>query len=333
MRLESPPPRTALNAAVRRPLVSVGIPAYNRPELLRETLASLAAQEKFADFEVVVCDDLGLAATRAAVENSGLARVRYIRNVRPLGAVANWNRTIAESTGEWVSVLHEDDLLYPWFFDMTVPRLRPSLAAIAVRCTRGETPPSLTRPAYPPAARRYLRPYFLKSAFTPFPGVLFPRRLALDLGGFDVRMGPLADYEFWYRLSGYGEVEVLAATGAFYRVTNDQWTTRTWPEMLRRTHLLRLRIAHEQFRGRPRLARWLARFFTRRNASAYASRFTERPTVLRRIEQFDRIPFRRLPSGWVWSALRWLARWPTASAPRAASPRSSKLSALSCAST
>jgi hypothetical protein len=51
--------------------------------------------------------------------------------------------------------------------------------------------------------------------------------------------------------------------------------------MIRKTHLLRLRIAREQFPASPRLGRWLARFFTYRNALSYARRFAERPAPLK----------------------------------------------------
>ena len=139
---------------------------------------------------------------------------------------------------------------------------------------------------------------------TPFPGVLVRRKLALELGGFDERWGPLADYEFWYRLAGAGPVEVVRAIGAFYRVSPGQWTEREWGRMLGLTHLLRLRIVRERFAGSPRLGRWLARFFTARNAQSYAERFPERPAALRRALRFNRIPLASLPSGWVWAALK-----------------------------
>ena len=72
------------------------------------------------------------------------------------------------------------------------------------------------------------------------------REAALRLGGFsDEKWGPIADYEFWYRLSCAGRVEVVRAVGAFYRVGPTQWTERVWGRMLRLTHLLRLRIARE----------------------------------------------------------------------------------------
>ena len=67
---------------------------------------------------------------------------------------------------------------------------------------------------------------------TPFPGVLIQRELALSLGGFNQRAGPLADYDFWYRLACAGRVEVVREVAAFYRVADGQWTERAWPTMI-----------------------------------------------------------------------------------------------------
>jgi hypothetical protein len=139
---------------------------------------------------------------------------------------------------------------------------------------------------------------------TPFPGVLIRRDLALGLQGFDERWGPLADYEFWYRLACAGPVEVVRAVGAFYRVAPGQWTDGEWGRMLGLAHLLRLRIARDQFPAAPRRGRWFARFFTCRNGQSYARRFPERPASLQRALRFGRIPGAGLPSGWVWQALK-----------------------------
>jgi GT2 family glycosyltransferase len=139
---------------------------------------------------------------------------------------------------------------------------------------------------------------------TPFPGVAIRREVAERLGGFDERWGPVADYEFWYRLACAGPVVQVDAVGAFYRVSPGQWTERAWGRMLPLAHLLRLRIAREQFAGSPRIGRWLARFFTYRHARAYARRFPERPASLVRALRLGRIPLAWLPSGWVWRALK-----------------------------
>jgi glycosyltransferase involved in cell wall biosynthesis len=286
------------------PLVSFGIPAYSRPALLAEAIASLAAQTAELDYEIVVCDDGALPEARRAVERGPAGRCRYLPNPAPLGAVANWNRCLEAARGEWVMVLHEDDALYPWYLAAAAPRLRPGLAAICTRTLQGAAPPPAAPPRRPARAAAYRPGYFLKSSMTPFPGVLMRRSLALELGGFDPRWGPLADYEFWYRLACAGPVEVLRTAAAFYRVAPGQWTERQWGRMLGQAHLLRLRVAREQFPRRRRLGRWFARFFTFRHARAYARRFPERPASLGRALRLGRIPGAGLPSGWVWAALR-----------------------------
>ncbi len=271
-----------------------------------ETLASIAGQTRAVDYEVVVCDDGGRPETAAAVARFPADRFFHHPNPVPLGAVGNWNECLRRARGRWVMILHEDDTLYPWYLDLVLPRLREGVAAVCTQVVAGPVAPVLSAPPGTPAVRPYPPLYFIKSSMTPFPGVLFPRELGRSLGGFDERAGPLADYDFWYRLAGAGGIEVVRATGAFYRVTSEQWTARAWPEMLRKTHLLRLRIAGRELRSRA-AGRWLARFFTYRTAVAYARRFPEKPASLARALRFRKILFSGLPSGWVWAGLKLFA--------------------------
>ena len=290
------------------PLVTFAIPAYSRPQLLAEALRSIAAQTAAVDYEVVICDDGLREETRALAAAFPGGRCTYLPNRPPVGAVANWNRCLGAARGRWVSVLHEDDALYPWYLATVLPRLRDGLVAVCTQTVQGAETPQLTAPSRPAAVWDYPPRYFLKSSMTPFPGVLIRREVACRLGGFDERWGPLADYDFWYRLACAGRVEVVRAPAAFYRVAPGQWTERAWSRMLRLAHLLRLRIVREQFAASPRLGLWLARFFTYRNARAYARRFPERTPALARALRLKKIPFSSMPSGWPWAFLKCLGR-------------------------
>jgi glycosyltransferase involved in cell wall biosynthesis len=289
------------------PLITIAVPAYNRPALLAEALASVARQTVRLPIEVVVCDDGLMEQTKAAVSQYARGRYFYLPNETPMGAVGNWNRCLRAARGEFVMVLHEDDALYPWYLESVLPLMREGVVAACMRTARGAVQPFLPRPA-PAAAVAYPPGFFLKSSMTPFPGVLMRRDVALSLGGFDEAWGPVADYEFWYRLSLAGRIEVVEAVGAFYRVGPSQWTERVWARMLSLTHLLRLRIAREQFPKAPRLGRWMARFFTYRNARHYRERFGDGAAALRRGLRMRRIAFSFVPSGWVWQALRFASR-------------------------
>lgn len=301
-------PASAPGVPAAAPLVSVVIPAFNRPHLLKQALSSIAAQTLRVPLEVIVCDDGALEETRRVVEQFDNPLFRYLRNPAKLGAVGNWNRCLDEASGRWVMILHEDDMLYPWFLEFTLPRLEAGAAAACMMTSRGEQMPPARRPSAAPSVLEYHPGFFLKSSMTPFPGVLMRRDLAMHLGGFDERWGPIADYEFWYRLACAGRVDVVRAVGAFYRVAPGQWTERTWCRMLRLAHLLRLRVAREQFPGSPRTGRALARFFTLGAARCYLRRFGSGPADLLRCMGFSRCLLCRVPRGWVWEALKFASR-------------------------
>jgi glycosyltransferase involved in cell wall biosynthesis len=303
LRLGNPAKRHS-RRKIHSPLITIAVPAYNRPALLAETLASIAAQTAHVPLEVIVCDDGGLKETRDAVERYSNVGFRYHLNKVPLGAVGNWNQCLKLARGKWVMVLHEDDTLYPWYLESVLPHLSTGPVAVCTMTSRGAVPPVEKRPRVEPAIRHYPPRYFLKSSMTPFPGVLVRRDIAIGLRGFDEAWGPIADYEFWYRLSCAGRIDVVRAVGAFYRVGPGQWTERIWSRMIGLTHLLRLKIAREQFPESRKTGRWLARFFTFRNAGCYAERFEARPEALRRCLSLGCMPLGRLPTGWVWGALK-----------------------------
>ncbi len=100
---------------VERPFLSIVILTFRRLELLREAVASAVGQEFNRQFEVIVIDndpdsrnDRLLISAAPHLRNAPL---RYFRNRHNVGEADNWNRGIAEARGEWVTILHDDDLL------------------------------------------------------------------------------------------------------------------------------------------------------------------------------------------------------------------------------
>lgn len=93
------------------PAVSVCIPTYEQPALAMRAIQSVQRQAG-CDFEIVITDDSRSDAVQAAVTpllNDG--RVRYYRNDRQMGAVANWNEAIRRGRGRVRKILHHDDWL------------------------------------------------------------------------------------------------------------------------------------------------------------------------------------------------------------------------------
>lgn len=97
------------------PLVSVVIPTHNRHDLLKQAVASVAAQT-YPEVECIVIDDgsdePAEAAARAGWMGRPSERLKVIRQNSSNGNVAR-NRGLDESNGEYIQFLDSDDLLDP----------------------------------------------------------------------------------------------------------------------------------------------------------------------------------------------------------------------------
>jgi GT2 family glycosyltransferase len=100
------------------PEVSICIPAYNRPEELRTSVAS-ALEQTSADLEVIVTDDSDGDQNLGAEFDD--ERLRYFSNPQRLGMAANWQRAISLARGRYVGLLMDDDRLLPTFLERCLP--------------------------------------------------------------------------------------------------------------------------------------------------------------------------------------------------------------------
>ena len=102
-----------MNSRITTPLVSVIVPAYNRPSQLAEALDSLCAQTQ-QPHEVVVYDDGSSDDLQAVVSRfSSSLCIRYLRGTGSGSAAFPRNQAAAVSTGNWLAFLDSDDGWYP----------------------------------------------------------------------------------------------------------------------------------------------------------------------------------------------------------------------------
>ncbi len=115
-----------------QPLITIGIPTYNRRDgYLPQALASALAQD-YANLEVVVCDNASTDGTQQYVNGLSDARLRYVRHAENIGANANFNSCIDNASGEYFLLLHDDDLLDENFVSRCVAALgdRPDVGLV-----------------------------------------------------------------------------------------------------------------------------------------------------------------------------------------------------------
>jgi glycosyltransferase involved in cell wall biosynthesis len=92
------------------PRFTIGIPTYNRADFLRQALDS-ALSQTYPDVEVLICDDASQDRTAEVVKAYG-DRVRYHRNATNIGMYPNFAKAIELASGEYFSLLQDDDLIH-----------------------------------------------------------------------------------------------------------------------------------------------------------------------------------------------------------------------------
>lgn len=91
-----------------RECVSVIIPTYYRNDALRDTIES-ALQQDYEPLEIIVVDDSGEDHARELVDEYD---VTYLSHTENKGANPARNTGIRHSTGRYIQLLDDDDLLY-----------------------------------------------------------------------------------------------------------------------------------------------------------------------------------------------------------------------------
>lgn len=118
------------------PLVSIGIPTYERAGTLEQAARSALAQTH-RNLEVVICDDGSRDGTPQVCEALAAedARVRWRRSPVNTGLAANHNLLFAELRGDYAMLLADDDRLAPDYVERCLAELRrrPELAVVCGR--------------------------------------------------------------------------------------------------------------------------------------------------------------------------------------------------------
>jgi len=105
-----------------RPKFSILIPTRDRPVTLRHTLATVLAQSG-NDYEIIVADNCGSPAVPSVIEDAASDKIKYYRTDEILPMTRNWEIGLSRCTGDYVTILGDDDGLMPHTLDIARPLL------------------------------------------------------------------------------------------------------------------------------------------------------------------------------------------------------------------
>ncbi|MBE9187290.1 glycosyltransferase [Microcoleus sp. LEGE 07076] len=223
---------------IRRPFWSVMIPTYNRVKYLEQALKSVLQQAPNAEemqIEVVNdCSNQSIQDEMEAIVNAvGGGRVNFYRHPeQDIGQTAIFNLCIQRSHGEWVHILHDDDVVLRGFYS----RLRegiekePSVGAAFCRhiytdeagnqrwvsWLERETPGVLTD---------WLEQVIVMCRLQASP-IAVKRSVYESLGGFCPQAGAASDWEMWKRVAVHYPIWYEPEPLAWYRQHTSSDNTR-----------------------------------------------------------------------------------------------------------
>ena len=197
------------------PLVTIVTPTYNQADYLSKTIDSVLAQD-YPKVEYIVIDDGSTDHTCDVLKRYD-GRV-YWESQANIGQAATLNRGWEMASGEIIGYLSSDDLLKPYAISDSVSFMRRNPDAILV---------------YPDFDLIDAKGNFVREFRTldfdycnmvsnlvcyPGPGALFWKRSFDVAGGWNTNLRQIPDFEYWIRLSRYGDFKRMPKVTASSRV-------------------------------------------------------------------------------------------------------------------
>jgi glycosyltransferase involved in cell wall biosynthesis len=211
---------------MKKPQVSVVIPTYNRPLLLRDALESLTTQTD-VPFEVAVINDAGTDVGDVVSQYKEKLQINYFSLPVNKGLPTARNTGLKYSKGEFVAYLDDDDIYLPGHLKALSERLeaKPHLGlvysdALLEKDVRGKKGiPGIEQRVL---AQDYELSIMLRDSFI-CPSAVMHRRECIEMvGGFDEGMRwCYEDWDFLLKIGRLYEIERVAGATVRVRLRND----------------------------------------------------------------------------------------------------------------
>jgi len=194
------------------PKVSILIPTFNRAGYLKMAIDSALAQT-YPGTEILVLDDCSTDETANLSETYRSAtNVKFIRNEKNIGFINNWNKAVALSSGEYIKIMGDDDILSA---DCVAEQVRilnehPDVGVVCCGYSvidessrvknNGDSYRVFNRDTRENGLE-FIKNYLLLKRAVGWPTAILFRREDIDrVGGFDPQAGCPVDIDMWSRI-------------------------------------------------------------------------------------------------------------------------------------
>lgn len=202
--------------------VSVVIPAFNRPEMVRRAVASALGQRPLPPAEVIVVDDCSSDDTGAAAASAGATVIRHDHNN---GEGAARNTGIGAATQPWIGLLDSDDEWLPHLLDTLWARRGSHVLVAGAAFNRGKGPGAgrYAGPLTEEVLRTPARLLYPEN-FVPASGVIVRTDALRTAGGYRTALRHGADLDMWLRVLDRGSGLMVPRVVVHYYLHEGQVT-------------------------------------------------------------------------------------------------------------
>ncbi len=229
---------------------TIAFPVYKRTDYFRSALESVLNQTIPCSI-LVVDNNSPHDEFKKIVDSYNSPLIEYVKTTETVPQDENFNNCIRYAKTPWMSILHDDDYLHCQFVELAkriLDKHSLSIGGFAVKnYVSTEEWPGASQKIELVDSGVVVRPsFFYFKQLSPFPGVVFRRELGLELNGFDVPLHPIADLDFWRRLTENSTMLYIDQNLAYYRISPNQSTNRLIDDMINNVYKYRLNLVSKR---------------------------------------------------------------------------------------
>lgn len=251
----------------QRPLVSVIVPTYNRPEMLVGAIRSILNQT-YPEVEILVVNDAGIDVEGILTFLNQKRTITYVKHDRNRGLAAARNTGLKLARGKYIAYLDDDDIYFPDHLETLVSGLQTSRLKVAYTDAfrahqKWEKGRYLVTNRDTPYSFDFDRDRLWQGNFIPVLCVMHEKACLDEVGLFDEALPSHEDWDLWVRMSRkFMFHHIRKVTCEFTWRTDHSNMTSSKKEEMDRTRSIVLartqRYRHEDERKRERYRDLLA---------------------------------------------------------------------------
>lgn len=215
--------KCVIKGTVNHPDISIFIPTYKRTDTIVETIKSALEQIGEINYEIVIVNNDpngNKGDTRDLIESLNDRRVYYYVNEANIGLCGNWNRGLELCRAEYVAMIHDDDMLSPWFLSSMMKAIKENKTPVIIGVNSLNFD-SKNKPQFNIPKKLNYREVSKKSFFygkyITIAGMTVNRNIAISMGGYSEDFYPNEDTIFIYQALLKGKVFNIDNNLAAYR--------------------------------------------------------------------------------------------------------------------